>query len=108
LADTDIHWHRMAEVRDIGPGEMVAKDLGKCHIAIFNIDGTFFATDNICPHAYALLSDGWLDNDVVECPLHGGQFNVRTGKALCEPADCDLRVYPVRIEDGNVEVLLPS
>jgi nitrite reductase/ring-hydroxylating ferredoxin subunit len=59
--------------------------------------------------AYALLTDGWLDDAVVvECPLHGGQFDVCTGKAICTPAEADLQTYPARIVDGQIEVLLPA
>lgn len=100
-------WHAVCQLTDIGPGEMTGREIAGFRIAIYNIDGEIFATDNVCTHAYALLTDGWLDNDVIECPRHGGQFSVRTGKALCEPAECDLHTYSVRIVDGRVEVLLP-
>ncbi|UFX44138.1 non-heme iron oxygenase ferredoxin subunit [Bradyrhizobium sp. 41S5] len=101
-------WHPAGALGSIAPGEMAAKEAGTSQFVVYNIDGAIFATDNVCTHAYALLSDGWLDDDVVECPLHGGQFNVKTGKALCDPLDCDLRIYETRIVDGMIEVLLPA
>jgi nitrite reductase/ring-hydroxylating ferredoxin subunit len=64
------------------------------------------ATDNICTHAFALLSDGWLDGDCIECPLHAGRFDVRTGKALGPPVDEDIKVYPVRIVGDDIQVKL--
>jgi nitrite reductase/ring-hydroxylating ferredoxin subunit len=101
-------WQTVAAEADIPPGEMLAKEVGSSSVVIYNIDGAFFATDNVCTHAYALLSDGWLDGDIVECPLHGGQFDVKTGKAMSDPVTCDLRVFPVRCSDGKIEVLVPS
>jgi nitrite reductase/ring-hydroxylating ferredoxin subunit len=101
-------WHALATLDDVPAGEMTAHDVGDIHIALYNIDGTIFATDNVCTHAYALLTDGWLDNNIIECPLHGGQFDVCTGKTVCSPAEVDLHTYPVRVTDGKIEVLLPK
>jgi nitrite reductase/ring-hydroxylating ferredoxin subunit len=101
-------WRPLATLNDVPSGEMSSHDVGDIHIALYNIDGTIFATDNVCTHAYALLTDGWLDNNIIECPLHGGQFDVRTGKAVCSPAESDLRTYPVRVVEGQIEVLLPN
>jgi nitrite reductase/ring-hydroxylating ferredoxin subunit len=106
--DADGQWHDVAALNDVPSGEMSACEVGEIHLALYNIDGTVFATDNVCTHAYALLTDGWLDNNVVECPLHGGQFDVCTGKAVCSPAEIDLQTYPARVTDGRIEVLLPA
>ena len=62
------------------------------------------ATDNNCSHEYALLTDGLLEDDMVECPLHGECFDVKTGKARCEPAEIDLRIYPTRLTGNRVEI----
>ena len=101
-------WHDLAALGDIPAGEMDAYEIGDIHIALYNIDGTIFATDNVCTHALALLTDGWLDGNIVECPLHGGQFDVCTGKATCSPAELDLQTYTVRVVNGRVEVLVPA
>jgi nitrite reductase/ring-hydroxylating ferredoxin subunit len=101
-------WRAVATLDDVDAGQMIAREVGDVHIALYNVDGSIFATDNVCTHAYALLTDGWLDDAVVECPLHGGQFNVCTGKAMCTPAEVDLQTYPVRIVEGQIEVLLPT
>jgi len=53
-----------------------------------------------------MLTDGLLEDDMVECPLHGGCFNVKTGKALCEPVETDLRVYPTRLVGEQVEICI--
>lgn len=101
-------WRALALLDEVKPGQMIARELGELRIALYNIDGEIFATDNVCTHAYALLTDGWLDDALVECPLHGGQFNVCTGKAMSAPAEVDLRTYSVRVVDGRVEVLVPT
>src|ERR1700733_7156582 len=101
-------WRPLATLDDVPSGEVSAHDVGDIHIALYNIDGTVVATDNVRAHAYALLTDGWLDNNIIECPLHGGQFDVCTGKAVCSPAESDLRTYPVRVGEGQIEVALPE
>ena len=73
-------------------------------IAIFNVDGELYATDDICSHEEASLSDGEIDGHVVECPLHGARFDVRTGKPLSLPAVVPVKTFPVRVVDDKVEV----
>jgi nitrite reductase/ring-hydroxylating ferredoxin subunit len=104
----DSQWHALATLDEIGPGQMLAREVGEVHLALYNVDGEVFVTDNVCTHAYALLTDGWLDGNVIECPLHGGQFNVCTGAAMSEPVEVNLRTYPVRLVEGRVEVQLPG
>jgi len=101
-------WHVVATLDEVDIGQMIARDIADVHVALYNVGGNIFATDNVCTHAYALLTDGWLDDAVVECPLHGGQFNVRTGEATCTPAEVDLQAYSVRVVEGKIEVLLPA
>jgi nitrite reductase/ring-hydroxylating ferredoxin subunit len=103
------NWVRVAGVADIAPGEMQAVEVSGRKLVLFHLeDGTWHATDNICTHAFALLTDGWFEGDVIECPLHAGRFNVCTGKALGPPAEEDLRVYPVRVEGDAVLVDVPG
>jgi len=73
-------------------------------IALYEVNGEVFATDNLCTHGAARLSDGFLEGREIECPLHQGRFDVCTGKAMCAPLTQDLRVYPVRIENKRVLV----
>lgn len=87
-------------------GEMKATELGDEHILLCRIDGRLYATSNVCTHAFALLSDGWLEGDMLECPLHGGCFNARTGAAMGDPAEHDLRTYEVRERDGGAEIFV--
>jgi naphthalene 1,2-dioxygenase system ferredoxin subunit len=81
-------------------------DINAKSIALYQVDGEIFATDNICTHGNARLCDGFLEGHEIECPLHQGKFDIRNGKALCAPLAEDIRTYPVKIEDGRVFVEL--
>jgi naphthalene 1,2-dioxygenase system ferredoxin subunit len=91
---------------ELDEGEMVGVNVQDVPIAVYRVHGTLYATDNVCTHAYALLSDGWLDEAIVECPLHGGQFDVKSGKALGGLVTCNLRVFEVRVVEGVIEIAL--
>ncbi|EKS31947.1 non-heme iron oxygenase ferredoxin subunit [Afipia clevelandensis] len=99
-------WHSVCARDEVQAGAMLPIEIGDMHIAVYNVDDEYFATDNICTHGFALLTDGFLDGDSVECALHGGCFNIRTGKALCEPVDVDLRTFRTRLVDDRVEVCI--
>ncbi|WP_312918908.1 non-heme iron oxygenase ferredoxin subunit [Stutzerimonas nitrititolerans] len=72
-------------------------------VAVYRVADAFYATDDICSHGQALLSEGEVDEDcVVECPWHGGTFDVRTGEALSFPCVLPIKVYPVTVESGKV------
>jgi nitrite reductase/ring-hydroxylating ferredoxin subunit len=73
-------------------------------LAIFRVAEGFFATEDTCTHGIASLSEGTLDGDVIECPFHGGAFNVRTGCAESEPCAVPLRTFEVVVRDGTVYV----
>ncbi|ABE57494.1 MULTISPECIES: non-heme iron oxygenase ferredoxin subunit [Chromohalobacter] len=73
-------------------------------VGIYLLDGEYFALEDVCPHAYALLSQGFVEDGMVECPLHEAAFDIRTGKCLREPGERDLDVYPVRIVDDHVQL----
>jgi ethylbenzene dioxygenase ferredoxin subunit len=73
-------------------------------LAAFNIDGEVYCTSNVCTHQLAILTDGFFESDVVECPLHGGTFNVRTGAAMEFPCKIPLRTYPVIAVDGDLYI----
>ena len=71
-------------------------------LAVYNVDGEFYVTSNICTHNVAMLTDGYLDGDTVECPLHGGCFSVKTGAPTAFPCEKPLQVFPVIVEEGTV------
>ena len=73
-------------------------------VALYLLDGEVFATHGICTHALAFLADGFVDGGTIECPLHQGIFDIRSGKALCSPVTQDLETYAVEVRDGEVFV----
>lgn len=78
---------------------------GTC-IAIFNLDGKFYATAGICTHAHAFLSEGYIDGQTIECPLHQGLVHIPTGKPLSPPITEPLKTYETKVLDGYVHVLV--
>lgn len=83
------------------------KPPGHDPVALYRVDDAFYATDDTCSHGQALLSEGDVDEDfVVECPWHGGTFDIRTGEALSFPCVLPLRSYPVDVQDGKVYINL--
>jgi nitrite reductase/ring-hydroxylating ferredoxin subunit len=95
-------------VAEVPPGDMKCVSLGTTRILLSNVDGKVYATSDICSHALAYLSDGFLDGCVVECPLHAAQFDVTTGKAVAGPANGDLETYEVTLADGRIFVASPQ
>ena len=99
---------KLCPVADVAPGEMVPVDVDELPpVAVYNVGGEFFVTSNICTHNVAILTDGYLEDDVVECPLHGGCFNVRTGEPTHFPCEEPLQTYDVEVSDGFVCVAAP-
>jgi nitrite reductase/ring-hydroxylating ferredoxin subunit len=96
----------VAQVCDIPPGTGRTVDVRGIWIALFNVDGTFYAIDNACPHAGGPLGEGKLNDTVVECPWHGWKFSVvsgeRVGNSTFQVACCE-----VRVEGDHVQIALP-
>lgn len=85
---------------------MLGIEVGGVEVALYKIDSEVFATADLCTHGQARLSNGFLEGCEIECPLHQGRFDVRNGKAMCAPLTEDLRVFPVKIENGRVFLTL--
>ena len=104
MSGNEAGWVRAAGRSDLAEGEVLGVEIAGRSIALYSADYGIFATDNLCPHAYAGLSDGWLDGDVIECPLHAARFDIRTGKVLDPPATEDLKIYDVRVVDDEIQI----
>ena len=91
-------------VSDVAENSVKAFEVGTTTLAVYNVGGAFFATDNECTHGAASLADGILEDDVIECTLHFGAFNVKTGEAVQAPCFTPLRTYKVVVQDGQVMV----
>jgi len=102
-------WVRVAAMADVAEGNVLGVRVGEREIALYHLPGgEFHASDNVCTHEYALLSDGWLENGCIECPLHAGQFDIRTGKAMCAPVDRPIAKFEIKAEGGDLLVKLPA
>ena len=99
-------WIDVLAADDVPDDDVVGVQAGGRDLAIYGVDGDVFATDNICSHGNARVCDGFLEDFEIECPLHQGRFDIRNGKAMCEPLTEDIRAYPVKIENGRVWVEL--
>jgi len=95
-------WTDVAAETDVPDGDVIGVAVAGRDIALYGVDGDVYATDNACTHGQARLCDGFLDGHEIECPLHQGKFDVRSGKPTCAPITDDIRTYPVRIEAGRV------
>jgi len=98
----------VVKTSDLGPGQMQAVTVDGTAIVVANVDGQFCAFGGVCPHEEAPLAEGELDGDVVTCPWHFTEFNVRTGEALEGVTDEPIVVYEVRVEGDDVQVALPE
>jgi 3-phenylpropionate/trans-cinnamate dioxygenase ferredoxin subunit len=96
-------WVKLADMDDL-QDEVLACEQGDEQIALFLVDGNVYAAGNVCTHDYALLTDGFLEDGCIECPLHAARFDVRTGEAQCGPAKDPLKVYSVEIRGSEVWV----
>jgi len=87
---------------EIAPGTCKLGVVGDKQVAIFNVDGQFYATQAECTHRGGPLCEGALWGDVITCPWHGSQFNVRTGEVVGPPAEDPLKTYKVQVEGGKI------
>ena len=98
------NWMDVLALDAVPEADVTSVVVDEREIALYEVEGEVFATDNLCTHGAARMSDGFLEGREIECPLHQGRFDVCTGKAMCAPLSQDIRVYPVRIENKRVLV----
>ena len=97
---------KVAITTEIAPGESKAVEAGGKTIALFNIDGIFYAIDNTCTHRGGPLSEGMIVGTEVTCPWHGAVFDITTGSVVGPPAPRDIARYTVRVNSQDIEVEL--
>jgi len=95
---------RVCAKSDVAPDSVKAFAVGDKMLAVYNIDGRIYATDDECTHAAASLADGMLNGDVIECCMHMGSFRVPTGEVVDPPCEVPLRTYQVIVRGDNVFV----
>ena len=97
-------FEKVAETGELSPGEMKSVPLGQGEVLLANVDGNYYVVGDTCTHRGGTLSDGDLDGEQVQCPLHGAIFNVVTGEVLNPPARQGVQAYEVRISGNDVMV----
>lgn len=97
-------WTDVAAVDEIAPGDYRVVDIDDAQIAVINVDGEYYAIEDVCTHDYETLTGGCIEGDEIICPRHGARFNIKTGEALTPPAYEPVATLPVRIEAGRVQV----
>jgi nitrite reductase/ring-hydroxylating ferredoxin subunit len=91
---------------DVAPGAALKVEHGELSLAVFNVEGEFFVTDDACTHGPGSLSEGYIEGDVVECNFHNGQFNIKTGEVVAPPCMVSVKTYRTLVEDGKVFIEL--
>jgi len=97
-------WHFAGNARDFEDEDVEQVKVGSLAIAVYRAKGQFYATQDLCTHERAFLSDGVVIDCIVECPFHQGRFDVRTGKAMGAPVIVPLKTYPLKVVDGLIYV----
>ncbi len=94
----------LCSTADVAPGAALKVETEGLTLAVFNVDGEFFVTDDLCTHGPGSLSEGYIEDDVVECNFHNGQFNIRTGEVVSPPCMVPVKTYPVIVVDDKVTI----
>ena len=97
-------WITVAKAGEIAPGGYRVVDADGTHIAVFNLDGAYYAIEDVCTHDDGPLGEGTLRGAEVECPRHGAKFDVRDGRVLCLPAPLPIPTYEVKVEGEAIKV----
>ena len=93
---------KLCSTDEVAAGAALKVETGDLVLAVFNVNGDFYVTDDACTHGPGSLSEGYIEDDVVECNFHNGQFNIRTGEVVSPPCMVPVKVYPTIVEDGAV------
>jgi nitrite reductase/ring-hydroxylating ferredoxin subunit len=103
--------HTVADISEVPPGRAIARDVAGRRLALFNVDGTYYALDDACPHSGGPLSEGDVERDPegdqVVCPWHGATFRLRDGNVLCPPAEEGVNAYTVEVVGSEIRVEVP-
>jgi nitrite reductase/ring-hydroxylating ferredoxin subunit len=98
----------LCKVEDVGAGEVRRIEAAGLTLAVYNLDGGFYVTDDACTHGPGSLSEGFVDGDLIECNFHQGVFNIRTGECVRPPCMVPVKTYKTVVENGRVYVEVKS
>ena len=94
----------LCKTEEVEEGSAIKVETGDLILAVYNIEGEFFVTDDVCTHGPGSLSEGFIEGDVVECNFHNGQFNIKTGEVVAPPCMIPIKTYPTSVENGMVVI----
>src|ERR1700759_5196198 len=94
----------LCSTAEVAAGNALRVEAGDLTLAVFNVDGQHYVTDDLCTHGPGSLSEGYIEGDVVECNFHNGQFNIRTGEVVSPPCMIPIKTYPAPVENGKVVI----
>jgi nitrite reductase/ring-hydroxylating ferredoxin subunit len=94
----------LCSTSDVAPGSALKVEIDDLVLAVFNVGGEFYVTDDTCTHGPGSLSEGYIEDDIVECNFHNGQFNIKTGAVVLPPCMIPIKTYPVSVVDGKVTI----
>lgn len=97
-------WRVAAKLDELSEDEPLGVVIDGQPLALYKIGGGVYATHNICTHEHALLSDGYIEGDCIECPLHQARFHIPTGEVRAAPATEPIKTYPTKVENGQILV----
>ena len=89
---------------EVAPGNALRVESGDLVLAVFNVEGEYYVTDDLCTHGPGSLAEGYNDGDVVECNFHNGQFNINTGEVVSPPCMVPVKTYKTTVENGRVVI----
>ncbi|SAK44974.1 aromatic hydrocarbons catabolism-related dioxygenase [Caballeronia glebae] len=94
----------LCKAGEVAEGQAIKVEKNGLTLAVFNIQGEYFVTNDTCTHGPGSLSEGYIDGDVVECDFHNGSFNIKTGEVVAPPCMIPLKTYKTRVADGEVTI----
>lgn len=93
---------RLCSMDEVDWNGALRVETGEFVVAVFNVEGAFYVTDDVCTHGPGSLSEGYLDGFEIECDFHNGKFDVRTGEVKAPPCMIPVKTYPVSTVDGDI------
>ncbi|TAM45096.1 MAG: nitrite reductase small subunit NirD [Gammaproteobacteria bacterium] len=97
-------WVNVAPATELPPGSSRVVNIDNAQIAVFNLEGQYYAIEDVCTHDGGELASGTCEGDAIVCPRHGARFSIKTGAVLAPPAYEPVATFPVRVENGMVQV----
>ena len=101
---SDNNWILVGTTDNVEVEDIIRFDHNDKTFCVYKLEDGFYATDGICTHEAVHLEDGLVMDNEVECPMHQGVFDIKTGEAVSPPACDDLKTYPVKVEDNNIYI----